>query len=1017
MSVQSKQDFYLYILKNKLAILLIIALLASVGYKVSTTIPQGVLPNIFFPRIEVSIDNGHTPISQMLYSVTKPSEEALKTVQDVQKIVSSTSVGTTDINIYFNWSIDPYLAYQLVQARMADIKNSIGPNAKVTIRQATPSMYPVSIYTIGSNSVSRAKLTEKLYYELKPVMLGVDGVYDIQMKSPEWSEYKLMLDSKKVASYKLNIDDIITQIKAQNSIDFLGLINDKHAQYILSLNQKRTDANDFLKLNISLGNGKSIKLSDIALLLERSNPIKEISGGSGFTNAVVFDLLRQPNANAVDVQKAFNKQVDELNKKLAKEGIKLQKYYDGTDFIKKAVKSVVDAIMIGSVIAVLIIFFFLRKFKLSLVALFIIPVTFFITMIGMKLIGIDFNIFSLGGMVAAMGGLIDQMLIVIENIERHYENGETKRDAIIKGAREILPIMSIATAISVLIFVPLLLVSGIVGVFFKQLAIVLVTTYMISQIIAIFLTPVISYLTLPKDTNKNEDFMNKYIDKYIRFMRKSFQYSWISVPLILISLGTTAYLYKNIPSTFLPKWDEGNIVVDLVLPTEITLDQSKDEFDQIGAILSKIPEVKDWTMRIGTGLGKLNIPVNQGDFLVTLKSNHKRSSFEVIDDIRAKVESQIPNIVELGLSQVLEDRLGDIMGADAPISVHLFGSNPDEIIHEGYKLQKILRKIKDVEEVNVLTSYASPAINIKAKSIALSRYGITEAMIRTQINTLYYGEIAASVAKGEKLINLRVLMSRPNIDPIEYLKQDLKIYSPTLKQRIPLKELADISYESKVAEVSHYNLSPVCVLGIRFNGNDMSGVVANIKKEMDNAKIPDNITTEISGFYKEQQKSFQEMSLVILFAITIIFIGLLLNFSSLRIAISIVTALLLTSTGVFIALFLTHKPLDIMAFMGVLIVLSIVINNNVLIYDFFQMNLKNQTCEIEQQLDALALRAKPILMTMVSNALALLPIALAIGTGTQIIQDLAIAIMGGLLFAIVINLYIIPLFFHFIRIR
>ncbi len=1015
--MKEKKGFYLYILKNKLAIILIITLLAAVGYKVSTTIPQGVLPNIFFPRIEVSIDNGHSPISQMLYSVTKPSEEALKTVQDVQKIVSSTSIGTTDINIYFNWSIDPYLAYQLVQARMADIKNSISPNAKVTIKQATPSMYPVSIYAIGSDNMSRAKLTEKLYYELKPVMLGIDGVFDIQMKSPAWSEYKLVLDRKKVAQYNLNINDIIAQLKAQNSIDFLGLINSKHTQYILSLNQKRDNANDFLKLNISLRNSKSIKLSDIALLVERENPIKEISAASGFKNAVVFDLLRQPNANSVDVQKAFNIKVDELNKKLAKDGITIQKYYDGTDFIKKAVRSVIDAIAIGSFIAVLIIFFFLRKFTLSLAALIIIPVTFFITMIGMKLIGIDFNIFSLGGMVAAMGGLIDQMLIVVENIERHYENGETKQDAIIKGSREILPIMSVATTLSILIFIPLLLVSGIVGVFFKQLAIVLVVTYFISQLIAIFLTPIIAYMTLPKGKNKHEDFMQKYIDKYINFMRKSFKHSWVSLPLIIASLATSAFLYFHIPSTFLPEWDEGNIVVDLVMPTEITLKQSKEEFDEIGTILSKIPEVKDWTMRIGTGLGRLNVPINQGDFLVTLKANHKRSSFEVIDDIRKRVENKIPNIVELGLSQVLEDRLGDIMGADAPISVHLFGTNPKELITEGYKLQKVLRKIKDVEEVNVLTSYASPSINIRAKSIALSRYGITEAMIRSQINTLYYGKIVASVANGEKLTNLRVLMSRPNIDPIEYLKQDLKIYSPTLKQRIPLKELADISYQNKVAEVSHYNLSPVCVLGIRFSGNNMSGVVTNIKKVMSSANIPDNITSEISGFYKEQQKSFAQMSLVILFAIAIIFIGLLLNFSSLRIAISIVTALLLTSTGVFVALFLTHKPLDIMAFMGVLIVLSIVINNNVLIYDFFQMNLKNQTCEIEQQLDALALRAKPILMTMVSNALALLPIALAIGTGTQIIQDLAIAIMGGLLFAIVINLYIIPLFFHFIRIR
>ncbi len=1014
---QQGEGLYIKILKNKLAIILIITLLAGVGYKLSNTIPKGVLPNIFFPRIEVSIDNGHTPISQMLYSVTKPSEEALKSVQDVQKIVSSTSVGSTEINIYFDWSIDPYLAYQLVQARMADIKNSISQSAQITIRQATPSIYPVSIYAIGSNTLSRAKLTEKLYYELKPVLLGVDGVYDIEMKSPAWSEYKLILDSEKVAQYNLNINDIITQLKAQNTIDFLGLINDKYTQYILSLNQKNTDANVLLDLELSLGDQKSIKLGDISLLLEKEIPLKDFSASNRYKNSVVFNLLRQPNANAIDVQNAFTEKVDELNKKLEKEGIRVEKYYDGTDFIKKAVGSVIDAIALGSLIAVLIVFFFLRKFTLSLAALFIIPITFFITMIGMKMLSIDFNIFSLGGMVAALGGLIDHMLIVIETMERHYEKGETKSDAIVKGAKEILPIMSVATLLSILIFVPLLLVSGIVGEFFKQLAIVLVITYFISQIIAIFLTPIIAYLSLPKAQNKQEDFMQKHIERYKIFMRKSFKYSWVSIPLIVGSLVISGYLYLHIPSTFLPEWDEGNIVVDLVLPAEITLPQSEEEFKQIGEILNNIKEVDSWTMRIGTSLGSLHKPVNQGDFLVTLKSDHQKSTFEVIDEIRSLIESKIPNLVELGISQVLEDRMGDIMGADAPISIMLFGSNPDELVQEGYRLQKVLKNIKDVEEVNVLTSFSSPAINIKAKSSALSHYGIDENMIKTQIRSLYYGEVVASIANGEKLTDLRVLMSRPNIDPIEYLKNDLKIYSPLLKQRIPLHEVATISYENKVAEVTHYNLSPVCILGIRFKGNDMSLVVKGVKETLTAADIPKNMTTDISGFYKEQQKSFEEMSLVIVLAMIIIFIGLLLNFSSLEIAFSILVALLLSATGVLLALYVTSSPLDIMAFMGILIVLSIVINNNVLIFDYYQMNVHAQDNETEQQLDALALRVKPILMTMISNALALLPIAMAIGSGTQIIQDLAIAIMGGLLFAIVVNLYIIPLFFYYIKSR
>jgi len=1014
---KSDRSFYLYILKNRVAILLIIALLSGVGYRLSTTIPQGVLPNIFFPRIEVSIDNGHVPISQMLYSVTKPSEEALKAVSDVEKIVSSTSVGSTEINLYFDWSVDPYLAYQLVQSRIADIKNSINPDAKITVRQATPSIYPVSIYAIGSDNLNRAKLTEKLYYELKPVMLGIDGVYDIQIKAPTKSEYKLILDSKKVALYNIDVSKIIKQLKAQNSIDFLGVIDNKYKQYILSLNQKQTNANDLLDLEIDIGHKQTIKLSEIALLLEREDIIKKYSASSKYQNSVVFNLLRQPNANSVDVQKAFNKKIEELNQKLSKEGIKIEKYYDGTDFIKEAVYSVVESIAIGSFIAVFIVFIFLRKFTLSLVSLLVIPITFFITMIGMKFAGIDFNIFSLGGMVASLGGLIDHLLIVIESIERNYENGESKEEAIIKGSKEILPIMSVATALSILIFIPLLMVSGIVGEFFKQLATVLVVTYFVSQIIAIFLTPIIAYIALPKKHIKRVDFIQTIIDKYLNFLRKSFKYSWVSIPMIIASLATSIYLYINIPSTFLPEWDEGNIVVDLVMPTDITMEQSKEEFLAVGKIINSVKDVQGWTMRIGTGLGGLNKPVNQGDFLVTLKSNHKKSSFEVIDEIRLKIENQIPNLEELGISQVLEDRLGDIMGSNAPISVMLFGSNPDELIKEGYKLQEPLKKIKDVEEVNILTSYASPSINIKVKSKALSQYGIDEEMIKTEIKLYYYGEVVASIANGEKLTNFRVIMSRPNIDPIDYLKNHLKIYSPKLKQQILLNEVANISYQTKVAEVTHYNLSPICILGIRFRGDDMLKVVREIKETLKKSKIPNNITTDISGLYKEQQKSFKEMSLVIGFAILIIFIGLLLNFSSFRIAFSIFIALILTSTGVLLALFLANKPLDIMAFMGILIVLSIVINNNVLIFDFYQMNLNSRDNDIDQQIDALSLRAKPILMTMVSNALALLPVAMALGTGTQIIQDLAIAIMGGLLFAILVNLFIIPLFFYFLRKR
>lgn len=1000
------------ILRHKVAIILMLLLLSTVGYKLSTTIAQGVLPNVFFPRIEVTIENGYAPIDQMLFSITKPSEEALKTVQDVEKIVSTTSIGSTDISLYFNWSIDPYLAYQLVQARVADIKNQIPAGAKITIRQATPSIYPVAIYAIGSNSVSRAALSEKLYYALKPVMLSIPGVFDIEMKAPTFSEYKILLDDKKVKQYGLQMTQVIAMLKAQNQIQFMGLIEDYHRQYVLSLYQKSENIKKILALQLPLANNQQIRLGDIALVVEAQNPIKMVSAATGFTNSVVFNLLRQPNANAVDVARAFNAKLKELAPALKKEGIEIRNYYDGTAFIHLAVGSVRDAIILGGIIAVLVVFFFLRKITLSLVSLIIIPISFLIAMIGMKLVGIDINIFTLGGMAAAIGGLIDHMIIVIENIERHFSRGVSKKEAVIAGSKEILPIMSVATLLAVLMFAPLLLVSGIVGLFFKQLAFVLVVTYIISQIIAIFLTPIVAFIALPKQPEKQKDFMQPLIDAYQRFLYHSMRHASVAVFLIATSLGVGVWLFLHTPSTFLPKWDEGNIVVDLVLPPGTSLAQSQNEFLQIGNILDATPEVQGWSMRIGTSLGHIATQSNQGDFLVTLKPKRERDTFTIMSALRTRIETAIPNLEELGISQVLEDRLGDIMGADAPIAVHLYGTDPNEIITQGYRLKKIIRDINDVEEVNVLTSYASSAINVTLKPDAMVRYGIDEQTLYSQIRTLYYGEVVASIAKGEKLINVRVLMQRPLDDPIAFLQHRLMLFSPTLSKSIPLSYVADITYKNRVAEITHLNLSPVCALGVRFSGNNMSHVVAQIKQALLNANLPQGITTDISGFYKEQQQSFKEMESVIIFATIIVFIGLLLNFSSLRIAISILLALIVTLSGVFFALFVTNKPLDIMAFMGMLIVLSIVINNNVLIYDFYQMNPHDD--EKQRIVDSIALRIRPVLMTMLSNALALLPIALSMGSGTQIIQDLAIAIMGGLLFAIIVNLYLIPLFYYWL---
>ena len=586
-----------------------------------------------------------------------------------------------EINVYFDWNTDPYLALQFVQARMAEIKNEIPPEASINIVQATPARFPIAMYAIGSDTVPRNRLTETLHYQLRPVLLSIKGIYNVEIRAPQRTEYKIVLNPDKIQSYHLTIDSVIRFLKEQDTIEFLGLIRDYRKQYVVSLTQKPESIDDIPILRIPLENGESISFADIALTIEDYAPSTSMSAAAGFKNAVVFNIIRQMSGNSRETVKEVDRKVAEFNRTLSGQNMHIRKYYDETEFIGDAIRSVMEAILLGAIISSLIVFLFLRKARLSLFLVFIVPIVFLVTIIGIKIARYDFNIFSLGGMAAAVGGLIDQMVILIENIERHYRKTGYKLEAVIEGSKEILPIMTAATLISISIFLPLLLVSGVVGVFFKQLAFVLISTYLISQTLAIFLTPIIAYIALPAvPAEEKIRWSDTLMEKHARFLHRSFGWAWISVPIVMAGFLISFLLYRNLPATFLPKWDEGNFVVDIALPTGTSLEESSREFRDIGTIIDGVPEIKGWTLRIGTSLGHISEQPNVADFLVTLKKNRKRSIYDIRDDLKARIGARYANFLEFDIPMVLEDRLGDILGEESPITVLLYGTNPDTLI-------------------------------------------------------------------------------------------------------------------------------------------------------------------------------------------------------------------------------------------------------------------------------------------------------------------------------------------------
>ncbi len=549
-----------------------------------------------------------------------------------------------------------------------------------------------------------------------------------------------------------------------------------------------------------------------------------------------------------------------------------------------------------------------------------------------------------------------------------------------------------------------------VGVFFKQLAFVLISTYVISQILAIFLTPIIAYISLPLVPEEEKPgWSDTLAERFTGYVRHSFPHAWIAVPIVVVGFLAGFLLYRNLPATFLPKWDEGNFVVDIALPSGTSLEESTREFKDIGGIIDGVPEVRGWTLRIGTSLGHISEQPNVADFLVTLKKDRKRSIYEVRDDLYGRISTRYPNFLEFDIPMVLEDRLGDILGEESPITVLLYGADPDTLIVWGEKVRDALRDVTDLEEVNLKTTYASPFIWIKLKPDAEALYGINIGALSAEVNSISGVRWSAMSSRGEGVWEAGDHGSPDRIDRV--FTEILLVYSPKTGRQIPLRYAADMGITENVPEITHTDLSPVSVVSVRFKGNDMTLAVKRVRSVLAKLDIPRDITPEIAGFYREQQNSFREMAFVVGYPFDHVHRASV-SIRQLPHRVRHPHRSRVDSYRRFSGLLMTGNPLDITAFMGMLIVLSIVINNNILIFDYYRIRRGESETDDDALLDALRTRFRPILMTMMANVFALLPVAFALGAGTQIIQNMAISIMGGLIFAIFVNLYVVPLLMH-----
>lgn len=1040
---------YWFAHRSKPLIFLILTL-AVLGVYLAFKIPIAVFPTTNFPRILIAADNGVMPIDQMMVMVTRPIEEAVNSVPGLEEVRSQTSRGSAEIDLFFNWNVDMFQTLQYVNAAISRVQPELPPSATVVANRMTFASFPVIAYSLTSDTIPQTQLWEIATYQLKPRLNRLDGVASVVLQGGQEPEFQVEPNPAKLLTAGITVTDILDAVKRTNLIDSPGLFERNH-QLALGLVSGQVHTPEQIA-NIVIKNtpaGIPVRIRDVANVGPGVKPVYTIITANG-KPAVLLNINRQPDSNTMDVANEVHQTLTQIRQTLPP-GIDIQPFYDQSILVSDSIKSVRDAILLGLILASIILVVFLRDWGTSIVAGLVIPVTILITFIALKLIGETFNLMTLGGLAAAVGLVIDDAIVVVENIVLHRDAGQGRLQSISSALREITPPLIGSTITPIVVFLPLIAITGVTGTFFRALAVTMGVALFTSLGLALTWTPTLSSYfirkrgTEPEGNKEREEsfeqlmaaeeasigsFFHRVIDFHQHWLRRALEKPrWlaiISVALIAVSF----FCYNFTDSDLLPEMDEGGFTMDYLTPPGASLTETNRMVLHAEQIIKAVPEVESTSRRTGAELGMAAVTeANKGDVLVKLKpmcgifgrvfsskSCRTRAIDGIMDDIRTQVTAQEPAI-STEFIQVLQDMIGDLTGEPEPVVVKLFSQDPSQLntwapkvadaINYDEKTHKGVEGVTDVLN-GIENTISGPAVNFQVEPAIAARAGFTPEEIATDAAALVEGEPAAApVVTNDRVYTVRVRFpadKRASLDTISNtLLTSASGHTATLGSLATITELPpqnEIHRENLLRLVSVTGRTE----GSTHLGSAMEGVQAAVKA----MHIPPSIRVEYGGMYQQQQKSFRDFEFVLALAVVFVFIVLLFEFRTFAAPVSILASALLSTSGVFIALVITRTTFNVSSFMGIIMVVGIVAKNGILLLDADQRIRATGASAREAMLQASRRRLRPIVMTALATVAGMLPLAFAIGAGSQMLQPLAIAVIGGILISMVLSLIITP---------
>jgi CzcA family heavy metal efflux pump len=992
------------------------AILTAAGIFLAFKVPISVFPATDFPRVVIAIDNGVMPVEQMEVTITQPIENAVNSVPGLESVRSTTSRGTAEVSLFFDWNVDMVTTQQLVDSALASVRQDLPSTVHITTNRLTFATFPVLGYSLISNTVPQTQLWQIATYDLKPPLNRVYGVSNVVVQGGQVPEFGVTPNLAQLQAAGVTIGDLVQGIQASNIVQSPGLYEANH-QLILGLVGAQVHDLDGLRNLVikTTPSGAPVRVADVATVEKATMPVYTIVTANG-RNAVLLSITRQPTSNAVAVVDAVAAQVAQLRKKLPP-GVQLEPYYDQSQLVRDSIKGVRDAIAIGLVLACIILFLFLRDWTSSVIAGLVIPVTVAITIGAMWLLGESFNLMTLGGLAAAIGLLIDDAIVVVENIVMHRDNGESRAEAVRKALHELTVPLLGSTITPVVVFLPLVSVTGVTGIFFRALAITMTAALATSLALALTWTPGLSFVLLKEERDlarAGHEHHGALMQGALRLHRRVLEWAlakplWTGGICLLLVIGTYAG-YKGLGSNLLPEMDEGGFILDYIMPAGSSLSETNRVLDHVERILHSIPEVEITSRRTGLQLGLAAVTeANSGDFTVKLKSHRSRSVWQVMNEARARINASEPEL-SIELTQILQDNINDLSNAPQPIQIEVFANDAQLLNRVGPLIGDAISKVPGVVDVEdgIENTISGPATNFQVDPSVASRLGFTPAEISEDATAILDGiQIPEPLIANGRPYSIRVRLDSEHRKSLSAIEET--VFNSASGHTASLGSLAEVGQLPPQNEILRANLQRMIEVTADLEGSNLGGAIARVQQEVAALHLPPTVRVEYGGTYQEQQKSFHDLMLVLVLALVLVFGVLLTEFRNFPAPIAILTSSVLSISGVIAALLISGITFNVASFMGLIMVIGIVAKNGILLLDADERFRAEGVAPRDAMMQAAQRRLRPIVMTALAAISGMLPLAFALGAGSQMLQPLAIAVIGGLSISMVLSLVITPL--------